>query len=114
MVNGRLRARKGARIASIVSGGTIPDSFDYDVILEPTGTFIGTVNEDFAVESMRGDIFLLCTDGLTDGLYDSGILDILRPAVARSPETNPARLLVDAAVAASGRDNSTALVIEIA
>ncbi|HSC35764.1 MAG TPA: helicase-related protein, partial [Thermodesulfobacteriota bacterium] len=59
MVNGRLRARKGARIAAIVSGGTIPDSFDYDVILEPTGTFIGTVNEDFAIESTAGDIFLL-------------------------------------------------------
>ena len=59
MVNGRLRARKGSRIAAIVSGGTIPDSFDYDVILEPTGTFIGTVNEDFAIESTAGDIFLL-------------------------------------------------------
>ncbi|MFI5324118.1 MAG: DEAD/DEAH box helicase, partial [Thermodesulfobacteriota bacterium] len=59
MVNGRLRTRKGARIAAIVSGGTIPDSFDYDVILEPTGTFIGTVNEDFAIESTAGDIFLL-------------------------------------------------------
>jgi ATP-dependent Lhr-like helicase len=58
-VNGRLRPRKGARIAAIVSGGTIPDSFDYDVILEPTGTFIGTVNEDFAIESTAGDIFLL-------------------------------------------------------
>ncbi len=59
MVNGRLRARKGARLAAIVSGGTIPDSFDYDVILEPVGTFIGTVNEDFAIESVPGDIFLL-------------------------------------------------------
>jgi ATP-dependent Lhr-like helicase len=59
MVNGRLRARKGSRIAAIVSGGTIPDSFDYDVILEPAGTFIGTVNEDFAIESTAGDIFLL-------------------------------------------------------
>ncbi|MCI0481821.1 MAG: DEAD/DEAH box helicase, partial [Candidatus Dadabacteria bacterium] len=59
MVNGRLRARKGARITAIVSGGTIPDSFDYDVVLEPTGTFIGTVNEDFAIESTAGDIFLL-------------------------------------------------------
>ncbi|NIS75948.1 MAG: DEAD/DEAH box helicase, partial [Deltaproteobacteria bacterium] len=59
MVNGRLRTRKGARLAAIVSGGTIPDSFDYDVVLEPTGTFIGTVNEDFAIESVPGDIFLL-------------------------------------------------------
>ncbi len=59
MINGRLRARKGARLAAIVSGGTIPDSFDYDVILEPAGTLIGTVNEDFAIESTAGDIFLL-------------------------------------------------------
>ncbi len=59
MVNGRLRARKGARLTALVSGGAIPDNFDYDVILEPTGTFIGTVNEDFAIESVTGDIFLL-------------------------------------------------------
>ncbi|MCI0563733.1 MAG: DEAD/DEAH box helicase, partial [Nitrososphaera sp.] len=59
MVNRRLRARKGARLTALVSGGAIPDNFDYDVILEPTGTFIGTVNEDFAIESVAGDIFLL-------------------------------------------------------
>lgn len=59
VVNGRLRARKGARLAALISGGTIPDSFDYDVVLEPTNTFIGTVNEDFAIESVPGDIFLL-------------------------------------------------------
>jgi ATP-dependent helicase Lhr and Lhr-like helicase len=59
MVNGRLRARKGARLTALISGGTIPDSFDYDVVLEPTNTFIGTVNEDFAIESVPGDIFLL-------------------------------------------------------
>lgn len=59
IVNGRLRARKGARLAALISGGTIPDSFDYDVVLEPTNTFIGTVNEDFAIESVSGDVFLL-------------------------------------------------------
>ncbi len=59
IVNGRLRARKGARLAALLSGGTIPDSFDYDVVLEPTKTFIGTVNEDFAIESVPGDVFLL-------------------------------------------------------
>lgn len=59
VVNGRLRARKGARLTALISGGTIPDSFDYDVVLEPTNTFIGTVNEDFAIESVPGDIFLL-------------------------------------------------------
>jgi len=59
IVNGKLRARKGARLAALISGGTIPDSFDYDVVLEPANTFIGTVNEDFAIESVPGDVFLL-------------------------------------------------------
>ncbi|HKV45220.1 MAG TPA: DEAD/DEAH box helicase [bacterium] len=58
-VHGRLRARRGARLAAITSGGAIPDTGDYDVIEEAPGTFVGRVNEDFAVESQRGDIFLL-------------------------------------------------------
>jgi ATP-dependent Lhr-like helicase len=58
-VNGRLRGRRGARLAAITSGGAIPDTADYEVIEEPQGLRVGTVNEDFAVESMRGDIFLL-------------------------------------------------------
>ena len=58
-VNRRLRGRRGARLAAITSGGAIPDNADYDVIAEPDNTFVGTVNEDFAIESMRGDVFLL-------------------------------------------------------
>src|SRR4029453_4894070 len=58
-VNGRLRGRRGARLAAITGGGAIPDTADYDVIEDPTEAKVGTVNEDFAVESMRGDIFLL-------------------------------------------------------
>ena len=58
-INGKLRGRRGARLASLTSGGAIPDNADYDVIAEPENTFVGTVNEDFAVESMRGDVFLL-------------------------------------------------------
>jgi len=58
-VNGRLRGRRGARILAITSGGAIPDTADYRVVLEPEGTFLGTVNEDFAVESTAGDIFQL-------------------------------------------------------
>ncbi len=58
-VHGMLRGRRGARLAAITSGGAIPDTADYDVIVEPTGTFVGKVNEDFAIESMAGDIFLL-------------------------------------------------------
>src|SRR5499426_897927 len=58
-VNHVLRSRRGARLTAITSGGTIPDNADYQVLLEPESTFIGTVNEDFAVESMAGDIFQL-------------------------------------------------------
>ena len=54
-----VRGRRGARIAALTSGGTIPDNADYDVILQPDGTRVGTVFEDFAVESMTGDVFLL-------------------------------------------------------
>ena len=57
--DGRLRGRRGARIAALTSGGAIPDSADYDVIADPEGVFVGTVNEDFAVESLVGDVFLL-------------------------------------------------------
>ena len=58
-VNRRVRARRGARLVALTSGGAIPDNSDYRVLLEPSETFIGTVNEDFAVESMAGDIFQL-------------------------------------------------------
>ncbi len=59
MINHRLRGRKGARLTAITSGGAIPDTADYAVVLEPTDSVIGTVNEDWAIESMQGDIFQL-------------------------------------------------------
>jgi ATP-dependent Lhr-like helicase len=58
-VNRRVRARRGARLTAITCGGAIPDNADYQVVLEPAGTFIGTLNEDFAVESLAGDVFQL-------------------------------------------------------
>src|SRR6185312_7227831 len=58
-VNGKLRARRGARLTSLTSGGAIPDTADYDVVLEPQSLRVGSVNEDFAVESIAGDIFQL-------------------------------------------------------
>jgi ATP-dependent Lhr-like helicase len=58
-VNHQLRGRRGARLTALTSGGTIPDNADYQVLLEPENQNIGTVNEDFAVESMAGDIFQL-------------------------------------------------------
>lgn len=58
-VHHRLRERRGARMTALTSGGTIPETGDYAVILEPQSDTVGTVNEDFAVESLAGDIFQL-------------------------------------------------------
>jgi ATP-dependent helicase Lhr and Lhr-like helicase len=58
-VNGRLHGRRGSRLTAITSGGAIPDNSLYSVVAEPEGTLVGTVDEDFAVESLGGDIFLL-------------------------------------------------------
>ena len=58
-VNRVLRPRKGARLTAITCGGAIPDNADYTVILEPAGILVGTLNEDFAIESLAGDIFQL-------------------------------------------------------
>ena len=58
-VNKMLRPRKGARLTAITSGGAIPDNADYRVMLEPEVSLVGTVNEDFAVESLQGDVFQL-------------------------------------------------------
>jgi len=58
-VSGTLRGRRGGRLVAVTSGGTIPENADYAVILEPQAVNIGTVNEDFAVESLAGDVFQL-------------------------------------------------------
>ncbi|MEV4782221.1 DEAD/DEAH box helicase [Burkholderia sp. LMU1-1-1.1] len=58
-VSGTVRARRGGRLTAVTSGGTIPDNADFTVVLEPQGHNIGTVHEDFAVESLAGDVFQL-------------------------------------------------------
>ena len=58
-IGGRVRARRGAGLAALTNGGAIPDNFDYQVRVDPQDLFIGSVHEDFAVESVPGDIFLL-------------------------------------------------------
>ena len=58
-VNARLRARRGARLTAITCGGAIPQNADYQVVMEPQGIMVGTLNEDFAIESLAGDVFQL-------------------------------------------------------
>jgi ATP-dependent Lhr-like helicase len=60
-VNHRLRGRRGAKLAAITSGGAIPESAAHSVVVEPEGKVVGTIDEDFAVESLTGDVFLLGT-----------------------------------------------------
>ncbi|MGH9582589.1 MAG: DEAD/DEAH box helicase, partial [Bryobacteraceae bacterium] len=71
-VNGRVKGRRGARLAAITSGGAIPENANYSVIAEPDGKTIGTLDEDFAVESLAGDVFLLGTHSWRIKRVESG------------------------------------------
>jgi ATP-dependent helicase Lhr and Lhr-like helicase len=71
-VNRMVRGRRGARLAAITSGGAIPDTAQYLVVAEPEGVTVGTVDEDFAVESMAGDVFLLGTTSWRIRRVESG------------------------------------------
>ena len=71
-VNRVVRGRRGGRLAAITSGGAIPDNANYLVVAEPEGSTVGTVDEDFAVESMAGDIFLLGTSSWKIRRVESG------------------------------------------
>ena len=67
-----VRGRRGGRLAAITSGGAIPDNANYLVVAEPEGSTVGTVDEDFAVESLAGDIFLLGTSSWKIRRVESG------------------------------------------
>ncbi len=86
-INGELRGRKGARLAAVTSGGAIPETGDYRVVAEPDDTFIGTVNEDWAVESMAGDIFLLGTHSWQIRKVELGVVRVRDAGTA--PPTIP-------------------------
>jgi len=75
-INGEVRARKSARIAAATSGGAIPEVGDYSVVAEPDDTFIGTVNEDWAIESMAGDVFMLGTHSWQIRRIESGVVRV--------------------------------------
>jgi len=76
-VRGVLRARRGARIAALTSGGAIPETADYRVVADPDDTFVGTVNEDWAIESAAGDIFLLGSTSWQIRRVESGIVRVV-------------------------------------
>ncbi len=75
-VQGKLRGRRGSRLLATVSGGAIPEVADYRVVLEPDDTFIGTLNEDFAIESMAGDVFQLGNASWRILLVGSGVVRV--------------------------------------
>ncbi len=75
--NDLLRGRRGARMAALTSGGAIPELGDYRVLLDPDDTFIGTVNEDWATESMPGDIFTLGTHSWRIRRIEPGVVRVV-------------------------------------
>jgi ATP-dependent Lhr-like helicase len=76
-VNGILKARRGARLAALTSGGAIPELGDFRVVAEPDETVLGTVSEDWAVESSPGDIFLLGTHSWRIRRVEPGVVRVL-------------------------------------
>ena len=76
-VNGVLKPRRGARLAALTSGGAIPERADYRVVLDPDETFVGTVDEDWAIESMAGDIFLLGSTSWRIRRVENGVVRVV-------------------------------------
>ncbi|MFN0090059.1 MAG: DEAD/DEAH box helicase [Acidimicrobiales bacterium] len=126
-VNGEVRARRGARLAAVTSGGAIPEAADYRVLAAPDDALVGTVNEDWAIESMAGDVFLLGSTSWRIHRVEPGVVRVvdangapptvpfwLGEAPARtwelSQEVSELRGSVDAALAAGGLDAAEAVV----
>ncbi|MDE0356235.1 MAG: DEAD/DEAH box helicase [Gammaproteobacteria bacterium] len=122
-VNGRIKGRRAARLTAITAGGAIPDNADYRVVLDPEETFIGTLNEDFAIESSAGDIFQLGNTSWRILQVNSGTVRVadahgepptipfwLGEAPGRSAElsTSVARLRADVEVHLDGEDEDAA------
>ncbi|MEI8050409.1 MAG: DEAD/DEAH box helicase [Actinomycetes bacterium] len=81
-VNGRVRARQGARFVALTSGGAIPETGDYRVILDPEGITVGAVHEDFAIDSSAGDVFLLGTHAWRITKVELGVVRVVDAAGA--------------------------------
>ncbi|HEX4540644.1 MAG TPA: DEAD/DEAH box helicase [Acidimicrobiales bacterium] len=129
-VNGSLRGRRGARLAALTSGGAIPEVGDYRVLLDPDDTFVGTVNEDFAIESMAGDVFLLGSHSWRIRRVEQGVVRVvdaegvhptipfwLGEAPARtdelSAEVSGLRRAVDERLAAGDKAGAIAHLVEV-
>jgi ATP-dependent Lhr-like helicase len=124
-VNGVLRGRRGAGLTAMTSGGTIPDTADYSVVLEPQAQPIGTVNEDFAVESLAGDVFQLGNTSYRILRVERGIVRVedakgappgipfwLGEAPGRSEELSQALSRLYATVEDSDRDSTIRFMTE--
>jgi len=72
-----LRARRGARLAALTSGGAIPEVADYRVVADPDETFIGSVGEDFAIDSLPGDVFLLGSTSWRIRRVEAGVVRVV-------------------------------------
>jgi ATP-dependent Lhr-like helicase len=81
-VHGILRGRRSARIAALTSGGAIPETADYRVVADPDDTVVGTVNEDWAIESMAGDVFLLGSTSWRIRRVEAGVVRVVDAAGA--------------------------------
>jgi ATP-dependent helicase Lhr and Lhr-like helicase len=129
-VNGRLRGRRGAQLASLTSGGAIPETGDYRVLMEPGDVLVGSVNEDFAIESQQGDVFLLGSHPWQIVQVTNGVMRV-RDAAGRHPtvpfwlgeapsrtdelseEVSRLRTEVAERLDAGGRDAAIALVEDV-
>lgn len=75
-INQNIKGRRGARLMAITNGGSIPDNLDYKVVLDPEGTYLGTLNEDFAIESSAGDIFQLGNNSWRIAKVETGVVRV--------------------------------------
>ena len=129
-VNRRVRARPSARLAALTGGGAIPETGDYRVVLDPDGVTLGAVNEDFAIESTAGDVFLLGTHSWRVTKVETGTVRVvdaggapptipfwIGEAPARTKELSEAvgrlRSDVEAALLAGGEATARAVLLEI-
>jgi len=128
-INGVLRGRRGARLAALTSGGAIPDTAEYRVVADPDDTFVGTVDEDWAIESMAGDIFLLGSTSWQIRRIENGVVRVrdargqpptipfwLGEAPARtaelSQEVSRLRADVEAKLVSAGKHAATSWLVD--